>query len=232
MSFFIQEPSLPWVGAAETARAAGLVAPEAPHGRADDGVTQLRADYGRVSRWLLGLLATVVAAIATVLIGVGVDSALDPAMLPEDRAVGAALGIGIGLVLAAPATWLLITLHRSGRRLATGLAFWVALPYRTGQRSPEGRDFFVNRFVAFEPYLLIRVITSVAASLATVFAVSMVFYAILVSPLVSLAVSSALAALLFGVCGVGQFGGVQRIQNGYAHRDPWWDSWRRGRTAP
>lgn len=51
--------------------------------------------------------------------------------------------------------------------------------------------------------------------------VSSVYYSIAVAPSAGgVAASVALSALLVSVC-VGQFGGVQRIQNGYTARDPW-----------
>ena len=59
----------------------------------------------------------------------------------------------------------------------------------------------------------------------------MIFYATLVAPSASGLVVGVLGAVLFIAVTIGQFGGVQRIQNGYARRDPWWDSRRRSRGA-
>lgn len=229
MSVFIQPRSRPWIEAAEAARAAGSVEPPAPYGSPDAAAEQLRDDYGRVSRWLWGIAATVVASIGILFLSVGADFAVDDTLTDADRLAGAAFGVGLGLLVGGAATGLLVVLHRTGRRLAIGLGFWVALPYRTGRRTPETRDYFVVRFLGFEPYLLIRIITSALAFLAAAFTVSLIFYSSLVVPSASGVVIGVLGSILFVAVMIGQFGGVQRIQAGYAHRDPWWDSWRRSR---
>ena len=148
MSHLIQPPSRPWIDAAEAARSAGEVEPPAPHGSPDAAVEQLRGDYGRLSRWLWGIGATAVAALGILFISVGAEFVVDDTLSDADRLAGAAFGIGLGVVAGAAGTLLLIALHRTGRRLAIGLAFWVALPYRTGRRTPERRDYFVVRFAS------------------------------------------------------------------------------------
>lgn len=112
-------------------------------------------------------------------------------------------------------------LHRSGRRLARAAGFWAGLPYRQGRRAATRGDWFSVRFLAFSGVLFLRVLTSALAGLAAVFTVSSVYYSIAIAPSAGgVAASVALSALLVSVC-VGQFGGVQRIQNGYTARDPW-----------
>ena len=127
----------------------------------------------------------------------------------------------IAAVPAVPSLWLLIALHRSGRRLARAAGYWAGLPYRQGRRSPTRGDWFSVRFLGFSSDLLLRLITSALAALAAVFTISGVYYATAVNPSASaVVIAAALSVLLVSVC-VGQFGGVQRIQNGYLARDPW-----------
>lgn len=186
---------------------------------ADAAAARTRADYGRVSRWGLGLLGTFGAVVGIVPLGFAVD-VVATGHDPVGDAVFALFVVALAAIVLVPSVWLLVALHRSGRRLARAAGFWAGLPYRQGRRSPTHGDWFAVRFVGFSSDLFLRLITSALAGLAAIFAASSVFYAIAVAPSPSgAAMGAALTALFAAVC-VGQFGGVQRIQNGYLARDP------------
>lgn len=223
MFAFVRPGTLPLVEMAERAIAAGDVdtLPPGMNVAAVDAATQtVRADYGRASRWLLGLLGTVggaAAALAVAFAGFALSAArLDPVAGMGTAAVGGVVAVLLGV----PAALLLWALHRSGRRLARATAYWAALPYRSGVRRPVTGDYFAVRFLAYSPDLFIRVISSVGSFLGAVFAISMIFFATAVSPEPALAIAASLWSVLFVAVTVGQFGGVQRIQVGYSHRDP------------
>lgn len=186
---------------------------------ADAAAARTRADYGRVSRWGLGILGTLGAAGAAFLLGFAAD-VLAEGHDPVGDGLFAAFIALIAAVFAVPSVWLLVALHRSGRRLARAAGFWAGLPYRQGRRSPTRGDWFSVRFLGFSSDLLLRLITSALAGLAAVFTISMVYYSLAVQPSTSgTVIAAALSILLVAVC-IGQFGGVQRIQNGYLARDP------------
>jgi len=186
---------------------------------ADAAAARTRGDYGRISRWLWGLLGTAGTATAILLVSGAVNMAT-----AEGDAFTAAASAGILIVAALvpgiPSGWLLVSLHRSGRRLARAAAYWASLPYRRGLRAPTKGDWFAVRFLGFSADLFLRLSTSALAGLATIFAASLAVRALVVgAPAWELALWSGWALLLVLVC-VGQFGGVQRIQNAYLARDP------------
>jgi hypothetical protein len=186
---------------------------------ADAAAARTRADYGRVSRWALGLLGTAGAAIAGALIGYAVSVATS-GMEPVGDAVFAGIVLIIAAAFGVPSVWLLIALHRSGRRLARAARYWAGLPYRQGRRSPTKGDWFAVRFLGFSSDLFLRLVTASLAGLVTVFAASLTVRAIVTAaPAWEAVMWLAWTALFVAVC-VGQFGGVQRIQNGYLARDP------------
>lgn len=188
---------------------------------ADRALAAVRTDYGRASRFLLGLCGTAGAAVAALalafvtelLVGGGGPAAQTQAMT--------AVTLAIAAILAVPSVLLLLRLHASGRRLARATGYWAALPYRAGARRPERADYFTVRFVAFSADLFPRVISSALAMLAAVFSVSLTFYAAVVVPDASLLTAAVGWSGLSIAVMIGQFGGVQRIQNGYSARDPW-----------
>jgi len=185
---------------------------------ADAAAKRTRADYGRVSRWALGLVGTAGAAFA-VLIAAGAV-----ALWTDGSGAGAVVLGGVilfvAVTLGVPAVWLLVALHRSGRRLARAAGFWAGLPYRQGVRQPTRGDWFAVRFLGFRSDLFLRLITSALAALATVFSASLFVRALVDGLPMWQAVLWAGWAVLFAAVTVGQFGGVQRIQNGHLSRDP------------
>lgn len=206
--------TLPDVVAAEAGVGADVRAFEA-----DAAAARTRRDYGRISRWLWGLLGTAGTATAILLVSGAVNMAT-----ADGDAFTAAASAGILLVVALvpgiPSGWLLVSLHRSGRRLARAAGHWVSLPYRRGLRAPTNADWFAVRFLGFSADLFLRLSTSALAGLATIFAASVAVRSLVVgAPAWELALWLGWALLFVLVC-VGQFGGVQRIQNGYLARDP------------
>ncbi|PWJ26191.1 hypothetical protein ATK17_2337 [Branchiibius hedensis] len=182
---------------------------------ADAAATRTRADYGRVSRWALGLVGTAGATFAILLTGAAL------AMLETgDHAPAAAPFALVALAIGIPCTWLLFALHRSGRRLARAAGFWADLPYRVGQRTPTNRDWFAARYVSWEADLMLRMITVVFAALGAIFALFLTVGAIVRADPASFVIMAAAETVLLAAVCAGQFGGVQRIQNGYVSRDP------------
>lgn len=186
---------------------------------ADAAAARTRADYGRVSRWLLGLLGTAGAVIAVGLLGFAVSLMTAGAGGAADPLFGG-VALFIAAAFAVPSAWLLLRLHRSGRRLASAAGYWAALPYRQGRRAPTRGDWFTVRFAGYSVDLFLRLISSALAGLAFVCAGSLAVRAVVIGePVWEAVMWWGWTALFAAVC-VGQFGGVQRIQNGYLPRDP------------
>jgi len=186
---------------------------------ADAAAARTRGDYGRVSRWLLGLLGTTGTAIAVLLVAGAVNMAATGGDAVMSALSGSVLFL-VALVPGAPSVWLLLSLHRSGRRLARSAGYWAALPYLEGRRAPRSGDWFAVRFLGFSADLFLRLTTSALAGLAALFAASLgVRGMVMGAPSWELTLWLGWAVLFGAVC-VGQFGGVQRIQNGYLARDP------------
>ena len=206
--------TLPDLDAVEDGSAA-----EARPVEADAAAARTRADYGRVSRWALGLLGTAGAVAGILPLGFAVD-VVATGHDPLGDGVFVVVVVGLAAILLVPSIRLLVALHRSGRRLARAAGFWAGLPYRQGRRAPTRGDWFAARFAGFSSDLLLRLITSAFAALAAIFAASMVYYGAVVQPsAATVAIAVASTALFAAVC-IGQFGGVQRIQRGYTARDP------------
>ncbi|MCK6067356.1 MULTISPECIES: hypothetical protein [Microbacterium] len=223
MFVYIRPASLPLVEAAEEALAAGQRAPFPPGmnaTRAERAATTVRADYTRVSRWLLGLLATAGAAFASLGVMAAV-AALAPGLAGPVIVLELLLG-GVAIAAAAgiPSVLLLWKLHTSGRRLARAAGFWAALPYLAGVRQPVTREFIPVRLPHRSADMLLRLITVSLGMLAAVFSVSMIFYATLVTPNAALWVTAMLWSALFVAVTLGQCGGIVRIERGYGYRDP------------
>lgn len=184
---------------------------------ADAAAARTRADYGRVSRWALGLLGTAGAAVAVLI-------AVFPLSLVGTAGTGqvlfGAVFVAIALAIGIPSVWLLWALHRSGRRLSRAAGYWAGLPYRQGRRSPTRGDWFAVRFLGFSSDLFLRLICSALSGLAAIFTVVGVVRGIATgAPLWEIALWLGWSILFLAVCG-GQFWGVQRVQNGYLARDP------------
>ncbi|WP_143109802.1 hypothetical protein [Agromyces sp. CF514] len=186
---------------------------------ADAAAERTRADYGRTSRWALGLLGTAGAAVAVLITSFAIE-VLASGADPLGDAVFAAFVILVAAAFGVPSIVLLVGLHRSGRRLARAAAYWAELPYAHGRRAPGRGDWFAVRFAGYSGDLLPRLITSSLAGLAAVFAASAAIRALVIAAPVSQTALWAGWAVLFACVCCGQFGGVQRIQNGLLAREP------------
>lgn len=207
---FVRPESRPWVAAAGTAEARVV--------DADRAALQLRSDYERWSRWGLGLLAFVLAAVGLFLaLGMaGTIVMLGGTPHPLDIAVTLALA-AIGLT----ATAVLIALQRSGRRLGRAAAFWLRLPYTSGGRARRASGWIEARTVNVEPRVFARIATASLALLLGIFGVS-----VLIRDLIEGSTSLTAAAAAVGVLGLAagawQFGGVLRLVSAVSERDPLW----------
>ncbi len=174
MFAFIRPASLPLVEAAEEALATGQRAAFPPGMNAtlaERAATTVRADYARVSRWLLGLLATAGAAFAALGVMAAV-AAVAPGPVEPVIVLELLLG-GIAIAAAAgtPSVLLLWKLHTSGRRLARAAGFWAALPYLAGARQPVTRELIPVRPPQRTADMLLRLITVSLSMLAAVLSV-------------------------------------------------------------
>lgn len=216
--------SAAWIAAAERARAQTGVAPiEVAHpGDAGRAQRDLRRDYGRLSRWALGFVGTLLAGAAAL----GVALAIELTVGPGARDAAYLLGMAAVITLTAASGWggitLLVLLHRSGRRLARALAFWTALPYRRGDRPRTREGWFDARVVNFEPDILLRIMSASFAGLGAIFAGAMVYYCTVIDPFPSLAVTGALWTVLLAGVAVCAMGGVMRVVSGFGEADPLW----------
>ncbi|RLK52896.1 hypothetical protein [Microbacterium telephonicum] len=204
---------------ADIAAAEAPAAAETRPADADAAAARTRADYGRVSRWGLGLLGTAGALVAGALLSFAA-SVTASGVDPLGDLLFAGFMVLVAAVFAVPSVWLLIALHRSGRRLARAAGFWAGLPYRQGRRRPTKGDWFAVRFLGFSSDLFLRLITSALAGLAAVFTISVLIRGVVIGQGVDALVLWASWSVVFASVCAGQFGGVQRIQNGYLPRDP------------
>jgi len=183
--------------------------PDAAPGSLEQQVATLRRDYGRATRLLVGIGVTLVGMLvlfttAGVVASFGFDSpAIVILLLPL-------------IALAAAVAWVLVRLHRSGRRLS------IALAARLRARSEGGRgwnDAILARTFIFEPFVFWRIAIAALAVLGGVIFVSMVFSPGAARDL-ALAVAFAAIGMLLLAVGCGVFGGVFRVNLAHSRRDP------------
>jgi hypothetical protein len=178
----------------------------------------LRADYERWSRWLLGLLAFLLAAGGTfVAVGLtetvrmlgGVPHAVDLIAIAISAAIGVA-GIAV-----------LIALWSSGRQLLNAASSWIRLPsVRSGARRGVG-GWVQARAVNLEPRVLARLISGTLALLLAIGGAALVVRD-LTGQFTSMTLASAVVSLVALIAGVGQIGGVMRLVSALAEADPLW----------
>jgi hypothetical protein len=201
-------------------------AAEKEAGQAADAVwaSQLLSDdLMRWSRWWLGLGAFVVAFVAG-----GLAGALGTTLVVDRPAeAGAVAGMSGVLVVTAAAlagcTVVLWRLHRSGRRLARALRWWLAL--RADAVPDQGfAGWVAPRAVLMKPAVFVRVLTATISGLIGIFGFSSIGYA--ASDATVLLVALVLWGVLGVACTVGQMGGVVRLVNGLGDADPVWSRLR------
>lgn len=208
MPLFIRPSSLPSIVAAEEAIANGQTPRAAAAVRvADDSLRDLRADYGRTSRWLYGMLGVAGALAAGLLAG----AAIDQFVADGSGALLLVLAVAVG----AASAWLLITLQRSGRILVRALSFWAGYPFRPGQRRPQGRGHFFLRLLGPDSDLYTRTFTAAVAALWALFAVSMIRFGIAEYPTPAVTVIASVWLVTLVPSAIGQYGGVLRVQRAY-----------------
>ncbi|MFF2276654.1 hypothetical protein [Agromyces sp. NPDC058126] len=171
-------------------------------------VDVLRADYGRASRLLLGIAATIVLVVVIfivtgLIVAVGLENAFAVVFALPFAAIGAA------------AAWLLVELHRSGRRLSIALADRLTVVHEGGDSIG---DVILARTFVFEPFVFWRIAASSLALLFGIMLGSMAFAPTPGDTAIRIAVG-AIGALLI-VVGCGVFGGVFRVNRAHARRDP------------
>lgn len=176
-------------------------------GEAPRAARTLRDDYGRWSRWCLGVLAFVVL-LASAAVGLAplANWVLSPT---AELTVLEGLIAGVSVVLAVCAAFVLWQLHRSGRRLTRALSWWTGLISRSG----EAQD---ARRLTGAP-LLARIVSGTLAAIISIAAAAglswpSAFDGFLggAPPAGALPVWAVVGAL----CAVGQLGGVMRIMRG------------------
>jgi hypothetical protein len=212
VSFWITDKALEWVEAAES---------EA--GQPADAVwaSQLvSADLMRWSRWWIGLGAFVVAFFAA-----GTAGMLGMAIVVESPSYLIALAGLLAVAVAALAVCAVVLwrLHRSGRRLARALRWWLAL--RAGVIPDQGiAGWIAPRAVLFKPVVFVRILTGTLAGLIGIFGLTAIGYSVTEEAVLVLA--SASWGLLGTACCLGQFGAVMRLVSGLADADPLWSTVR------
>lgn len=192
--------------------------------QADSTAEVLRADYERWSRWLLGLVAYVLA-VSGSFIGVGVGVSMTA---PGVRATGFDIVmVVIMLAIAGVGVWMLVRLWHSGRQLTRAAAAWMRLPYTRGVRARGAGGWVLARTTNFEPPIFARLVT---VSLALLVAVSGI--ALFIRGIVEGFDMTTVAALVVGLIslasGLGQAGGVMRLISGMSEADPLWVRLRSG----
>lgn len=210
MAFWITDKAQEWVEAAEAER-----------GDSTDAVwaSQLLSDdLMRWSRWWLGLAGFAIAFVAAGTAGsVGMMLFIEPPTGGD--VVAAVIVVVLAVVVLGAAAWTLWRLHRSGRRLARSLRWWLAL--RAGAVPHQGfAGWVAPRAVLFNPSVFVRVLTATLAGLVGIFGLSMIGYAL--SENVVLLISATLWGVLGTACCIGQLGGVMRLVAGLGDTDPMW----------
>lgn len=182
---------------------------------AGDPRRRLRRDYERYSRILVGALALLVLAPFGLVATLGV-----PLSAGRMMTIDIVLAV-VGALALAAALWLLVMLHRSGRRILIALSWWTGEPYRNGTAARTAGGWVRARSVNVEPPILIRIVTSSLVGLIGIFGLSAIGYP-------GSAQNPGFAAVMISwglVCvltAAGQMGGVMRLVSGIAEQDPLW----------
>ncbi|MEV4738172.1 MULTISPECIES: hypothetical protein [unclassified Microbacterium] len=185
---------------------------------ADRAASALRADYERWSRWGLGLLAFVLAALG-LLVAVGMVGTI--AMLGGVPAVFDVVVIVVAAGVAATGVSVLVALWRSGRRMLHAASWWMRLPYTHGGRQRRAAGWLQARTVNFEPRVFARITTATLALLLGLAGVSLLIRD-LVTAWTSVTAAFGAIGMLALVSGCAQFGGVLRLVSALSEADPLW----------
>ncbi|TQL68967.1 hypothetical protein FB381_2868 [Nocardioides albertanoniae] len=210
MAFWIKDESREWIDSAEADR-----------GNSTDAVWAsklLSDDLMRWSRWWVGLGMFVLAFVAAGFVGSLAMMLIVDAPGGGETVVAIVVTV-LALVVLIAAAGVLWRLHRSGRRLARALRWWLAL--RADAVPNQGFGGWVApRAALFNPSVFVRVLTSSLAGLVGIFGFSMIGYAF--SENVVILIAAVLWGVLGVACCIGQLGGVMRLVAGLGDADPVW----------
>lgn len=211
MAFWITDKAQEWVEAAESET-----------GHSTDAVWAsklLSDDLMRWSRWWLGLAAFVVAFVAAAVAGsFGMMSLVDAPGGTGEVIVVLAVAV-VAFVVLVVTSIVLWRLHRSGRRLARSLRWWLARrAYAVPNQGFAG--WVAPRAALFNPAVFVRVLTATLAGLVGIFGFSMIGYSVTENAV--LLISAVLWGVLGTACCIGQLGGVMRLVAGLGDADPIW----------
>ncbi|HWS49519.1 MAG TPA: hypothetical protein VN241_00785 [Microbacterium sp.] len=187
----------------------------------------LTDDYGRWSRWGLGLAAFVLFWVGSTLVAVPVtiQSRAPFWVLPPSDVIFMVVGV-LACAWALSTLW---RLHRSGRRLTRALGWWLRAPYRAGAARDLG-GWIDARRVNFEPPMFARITTGTLAALLAILTIAGTVREAQQQDSILIGVLP-LWGVLSLACTIGQFGGVMRVASGAAEADPLWvrirDAFRR-----
>ena len=212
MAFWITDRAEEWVEAAES---------ETGHSSDAVWASKLRSDdLMRWSRWWLGLAAFAVAFVAAATVGSLVMMLLIDAPGGAGEVVVVLAASAVALLVLVATTVVLWRLHRSGRRLARSLRWWLGL--RAGAVPDQGfAGWVAPRAALFNPAVFVRVLTATLSGLVGIFGFSMIGYSVTENAV--LLISAVLWGLLGTTCCLGQLGGVIRLVAGLGDADPVWN---------
>lgn len=193
--------------------------PDAVPHDATRAVAALRADYERWSRWGLGLVG-----FALTVLGVFTTIGMAGALLAWTGPVSVVdvVVVVLAVAMSGAGAVLLVRLWRSGRRLASAAAWWIALPYRSGAALPSAGGWWRARLVNLEPPLLVRLITAALAFLLAVFGIALLIRGLVEGQDLAFSVAGGVVGLISLAAGCAQAGGVLRIVQGFGAGDAVW----------
>lgn len=185
---------------------------------ADRAATALRADFERWSRWGVGLLGFVLAALG-LLVALGMVGTI--AMLGGVPGALDVVVVVVAAALAAAGIAVLVALWRSGRRMLRAASWWLRFPYTHGGRQRRPAGWVQARSVNVEPKVFTRIATASLALLLGVAGVSLVIRD-LVTGWTSMTAAFGAIGVLALIVGCVQLGGVLRLVSALSEGDPLW----------
>jgi len=192
---------------------------------ADSIVAVLRSDYERWTRWLVGIIAYMIAVIG-ILFSVALMAFLVQSEGPAlERMVGV-VTVVIALGMTIGGAWVLAKLWLSGRRMLRTAVAWMRLPYTRGVRARTASGWLSARTTNLEPRIFARILTSSLSLLVAISGIAVFIRDVVTGEIAGdmgyLAVAMLLIGLVSLAAGLAQLGGVMRLVSGVAEGDPLW----------